>query len=232
MEAAIAAPLSVAQAGRARALIARWQAAGLSKYNHAAEYVGPLPERYVLVAEQCFGYLSVAGGLADAASFALMLEAALAEFPQHMALVKVHPDVLTGGKRGYFSADMLAHPRIRLIGDGCHPVRLIRGAAAVFAVTSLIGFEALLHGRALRCFGMPFYAGWGLSEDHLPPPPRRRGVLLEALVHAAFITLTRYVDPASGAQWSVEQAIAYAAAARAALLAGLADLAPPRISAA
>ncbi|MGJ7724790.1 capsular polysaccharide export protein, LipB/KpsS family [Escherichia coli] len=31
------------------------------------------------------------------------------------------------------------------------------------AMTSLSGFEALLHGKRVFCYGMPFYAGWGLT---------------------------------------------------------------------
>ena len=36
-----------------------------------------------------------------------------------------------------------------------------------------MGFEALLWGRPVHCFGMPFYAGWGLTQDRLVPPERR-----------------------------------------------------------
>ena len=216
MEATIATGPTAAEATRARALVGQWRASGLSKYNHAADYAGPLPARYVLVADQCHGDLSVGMGLANAASFAAMLTAALTEYPDHLVLVKTHPDVLARQARGWFSADQLPHPRIRLIADGCHPVRLVRDATAVYTVTSLIGFEALLHGRPLRCFGMPFYAGWGLSADWLAPPPRRHPASLEALVHGAFVALARHVDPASGRLWSAEQAIAHAAQARAA----------------
>lgn len=218
MEATIAAPLSPAQTLRARALVATWQASGLSKYNHAADHAGPLPARYVLVADQCHGDLSVTYGQAGAASFATMLRAALADYPDHQLLVKTHPDVLTHRRRGWFDPAALAHPRIRLIGDGSHPVRLIQHASAVYTVTSLIGFEALLHGRPLRCFGLPFYAGWGLSEDWLPAPQRRGSAPLEALVHAALVALARYVDPASGQLWSAEAALAHATRARTALL--------------
>jgi capsular polysaccharide export protein len=42
---------------------------------------------------------------------------------------------------------------------------------------------------------MPFYAGWGLTVDDLPPPPRRGKVSLEAIVHAALVDYPRYIDP-------------------------------------
>ncbi|MDE2303324.1 MAG: hypothetical protein KGK11_12275 [Sphingomonadales bacterium] len=218
MERAIAAGVTAPEAARALAIAAAWADAGLSKYNHAPAWEQQLPERYVLVADQCFGDLSVAGGLADARSFAAMLDAALAEWPGLPVLVKLHPEVAAGRRRGYLDGAALADPRLTLIGEECHPVTLVAGAAAIYAVSSLIGFEGLLHGRPVRCFGMPFYAGWGLTGDALPAPSRRGAASLAALVHAAFVALPRYVDPASGARCEAEQAIARAALDRAALL--------------
>jgi capsular polysaccharide export protein len=59
----------------------------------------------------------------------------------------------------------------------CHPAGLIAGARAIYTLTSLIGFEGLIWGRPVRCFAMPFYAGWGLTQDEMPAParPRRPG---------------------------------------------------------
>ncbi len=215
MEQVIAQGVGDAQAERARSLIAAWQAGGVSKYNHAPEYDGELPDSYVLVADQTYGDLSVAAGMAEQASFEEMLQAALDENPSDPVLVKIHPDVLTHQKRGWISEHMLKHPRIRLIGDGSHPVRLLKHASAVYAVTSLVGFEALLWNRPVRCFGMPFYAGWGLTKDALPTPSRRGQARLEDVVHAAFVAQARYVDPRNGSLCQAEQAISYMAEQRA-----------------
>ncbi|WP_337222991.1 hypothetical protein, partial [Vibrio alginolyticus] len=38
-------------------------------------------------------------------------------------------------------------------------------ADRVFVVTSQAGFDALLRGKDVWCFGAPFYAGWGLTHD-------------------------------------------------------------------
>lgn len=219
MEQAIAGGIDAESACRARAIAAAWCTAGLSKYNHAPHFTGILPKRYVLVADQCHGDLSVQRGLADAASFGAMVTAALGENPDCTVLVKVHPDVVSGRRSGYIPDSALADPRVQVVATDCHPLRLVAGAEAVYAVTSLLGFEALMHGKRVRCFGMPFYAGWGLTEDAPKPPSRRRSAPLEALVHAAFVTVPRYVDPGSGEICEVEAAIASASRARSELLA-------------
>jgi capsular polysaccharide export protein len=161
--------------------------------------------------------------MADAASFQAMITAALIENPDCQVLLKVHPDVFTHRKRGWLPTDpQWPDPdwngRVTVIGSDCHAVRLLRHARAVYAVTSLMGFEALMWGKPVRCFGMPFYGGWGLTVDELPPLARRPQVGIEALVHAVLVECSRYVDPASGRRWQVEEAIAHVAAGRRALL--------------
>ena len=220
MEAVIAAGTTAGEATRARALIAAWCEARLSKYNHAPETAplhggGP----FVLVADQCRNDLSVTGGLADGASFAAMLEAALGGNPDCRVLVKLHPDMLTHQRQGYFPLAALDHPRITVISADCHAAGLVAEARAVYTVTSLIGFEGLLWGKPVHCFGMPFYAGWGLTRDAIPAPARRGAARIEDLVHAAFVVLARYADPASGLAWEPEQTIQHAARGRAQLLA-------------
>jgi capsular polysaccharide export protein len=71
-------------------------------------------------------------------------------------------------------------------------------------MTSLSGFEALLHGRAVHCYGAPFYAGWGLTVDHVPLPQRRRRLRLDDLVFAAMLCYPRYVLPGSPGLVSAE----------------------------
>ena len=195
MEQLIAAPITAAEADRARALQRLWREQRLSKVNPPVEAEAP-QEPYVLVVDQSAGDRSIALGLADASCFQRMLQAALAEQPDCMVVLKVHPDVISGRARGHFNAQDLAHPRVRLSADGGHPGQLLERALAVYVVTSQMGFEALLWGRPVHCFGMPFYGGWGLTHDRIVAPARRRrGASLEALVHAALVGSCRCIDP-------------------------------------
>jgi capsular polysaccharide export protein len=169
----------------------------------------------VLVSDQTFGDASIRHGAASPGSFQRMLQAALSENPDATVMVKIHPDVFARRKRGYFSvAALRSTPRVQVLGEDVHPVSLIEGAEAIYAVTSQIGFEGLLWGKRVRTFGMPFYAGWGLTHDDVPAPDRRRRVPLESLVHAALVKYPRYLDPETGTRCDPERLIEWMGAQR------------------
>ncbi len=215
LERLIAARLSVEEEARTRALISSWRSAPVSKYNHARDYDNALPGRYVLVADQTVGDASIRRGLADETTFQRMLDAALAENPDHTVVVKCHPDIYTRRKRGHFDAHTLARDaRIQVIASDCHPAQLIERADAVYVVTSQIGFEALLFGKRTRVFGMPFYAGWGLTRDELSAPNRRGTATLDQLVHATLVAYPRYLDPETNELCEVERVLAHIALQR------------------
>jgi len=51
----------------------------------------------------------------------------------------------------------------------------------------------------VTCYGMPFYAGWGLTDDRRPTPARRSAEpTLAQLVHACLIGYPRYFDSKTG----------------------------------
>ena len=211
LEALVRAGHDAAQQARGEALARQWRTARVSKYNHAPEAVVPhAGEPCVLVVDQTRGDASIHCGLADERSFRRMLEAALDEHPRLPVLLKVHPDVVAGRKRGHFEDLGAAASRVHVLATDAHPPSLLESAQAVYTVTSQMGFEALLWGRPVRSFGMPFYAGWGLTGDDLPAPARRatpQPVALAGLVHAALIDYPRYLEPDTGRRCEAERLI-------------------------
>jgi capsular polysaccharide export protein len=208
LELLITKPLTEDQRLRARSLMAAWRAAGVSKYNYARDYTHVLPVRYVLAVDQVRGDASIRYGLADAASFQRMLDAALTENPECTVLLKIHPEVMSGRKQGHFDwADLARNTRVMLLAEDVHPVTLITNAEAVYCVTSQIGFEGLLWSKPVYTFGMPFYAGWGLTQDELSAPSRRKPVTVENLVYAALIAYPRYIDPETATRCEPERLI-------------------------
>lgn len=215
LEHLIAKSLTADECDRARAVLTAWTNGRVSKYNYATDSVDTFPERYVLLADQTWGDASISYGMADASTFQRMLHAALAENPDCTVLLKVHPEVMAGRKRGHFDLEATSRlPRVQVIGQDIHPVNLIEHAEALYTATSQMGFEGLLWGKPVRTFGMPFYAGWGLTHDELPAPGRRAPVPLENLVHAALIEYPRYIDPETGRRCEVERVIEWMALQR------------------
>jgi len=175
----------------------------LSKYNHADELRLPLPidaRQRVLVVDQTRGDMAVQLGGGDQASFDAMLRAAQDEHPEAEIWVKTHPDVLAGKKRGYLEHLPTA---VRLIAADADPLPLLRQFHTVYCVTSHMGFEALVAGCKVVCFGMPWYAGWGLCDDRHPgmaqlKARRPQARTLEQLFHAAYLRYARYIQPETG----------------------------------
>ena len=77
----------------------------------------------------------------------------------------------------------------------------------VHTMTSLTGFEALLRGKRVTCYGLPFYAGWGLTNDKLICARRTRSHSVESLAYFALIEYPTYVDPITRKTMTAEQAV-------------------------
>lgn len=78
---------------------------------------------------------------------------------------------------------------------------------SVYVVTSQLGFEALLHQCPIVCFGVPFYSGWGLTDDRTPCQRRQQQHSIEGLFAAACLKYTRYIDPETGSPCKLEALI-------------------------
>jgi capsular polysaccharide export protein len=176
----------------------------LSKYNHTPDilknsfFVEDATFQRVLVVDQTIGDMSVKYGSATTRTFIQMLSAALAENPQATIYVKTHPEVSSGKKCGYL-ASVQNSERVVVLREAVNPINLISEMDKVYVVTSGMGFEALMVGKPVICFGVPWYAGWGLTDDRVIDSPawarRTRKRTIDELFAAAYIHYTRYLDP-------------------------------------
>ncbi len=169
----------------------------LSKYNNGRDRLpielGPKPRGIVLLIDQTFGDASIAGALANAADFIRMAEAAIAENPGAMLIAKLHPEVVAGTKRGYLS-QLVGRPGIHVLTENVNPWALLDLRPKVYTVSSQLGFEALMAGCPVVCFGVPFYAGWGLTDDRQAVPRRTRRCTRDELAAAVYVRYSRYFD--------------------------------------
>ncbi len=197
---------------RAAAGLARLRRLRLSKYNHAPALdetgLGLPPRRAdrprVLVIDQTRGDRSITGGLARTATFGSMLTAAIDENPGAVILIKTHPAVIAGRRQGHFAAGT---PGALVIRKPVNPWSLLERVDRVYTVSSLMGFEAVLAGLPVTCFGMPFYAGWGITTDRVTCPRRTRQRDVLDVFAAAYLLYARYVDPAGGGALSFERGL-------------------------
>ena len=201
------------RAGRAIETIV---AKDLSKYNFAPSKPAGwlraslgLPEGAfcVLLIDQTRGDASVRLGGANETSFERMYADARARHPEAAIVIKTHPDVIAGKKEGYLTAFSKDEKGVYLLTEETSPLSLIREVDEVCAVTSQMGFEALFLQKSVHLYGIPFYAGWGLTTDHAVPPARRTSRSLRAVFAAAYLKLSRYVNPVTGKRITLEEAL-------------------------
>jgi capsular polysaccharide export protein len=186
----------------------------LSKYNNSpAVNLGEKSKPRILLIDQTAGDASIEYGLASAESFAQMLECALKENPDADILIKTHPDVVSGKKSGHFSNASM-HERVTIIQQDINPISLLEQADKVYVVSSQMGFEALMLCKPVVCFGVPFYAGWGLTDDRMPVERRNMKRSMEQVFAATYILYSRYIDPHSGMSTSIESVIDHLALQR------------------
>ena len=193
---------------RARHCIELLQRHRLSKYNRAPDTPVEWPDarRRVLVVDQTEGDAAISFGGATAQSFEQMLDSAEREHPQAEICVKVHPDVIAGKKQGHL-AELARGRGCLLLADDISPWALLDAVDDVYVVTSQFGFDALLAGKKVHCFGLPFYAGWGLTEDRQECARRGQKRSLEQVFCAAYLRYSRYINPYTGQRCELEDTI-------------------------
>lgn len=175
---------------------------GLTKYNLGSMVwkrsgAAANGRAVVLVAGQVERDASVVCGAGAIATNLQLLRAVRADRPDAWLLFKPHPDLLAGLRSGEaLDADLRACCD-EIVTD-CAMGPLLEAVDEVHVMTSLAGFEALLRGKAVTTYGMPFYAGWGMTRDLGMAPAvasrRQRRRQLDELVAAALILYPLYVD--------------------------------------
>jgi len=188
----------------------------ISKYNYSQvldlDFRSP-GKRTILIVDQKAGDMSIKYGAASDESFRLMLDTAL-ELNEVEIVIKQHPCAINGDdKQAHYTEAFLGtiaqRENVHLIGFDVNPYSLINAVDEVWVVSSGMGFEALMAGKPVRCFGVPFYAGWGLTEDCVDCERRSRNRSLEEVFHVFYVMLTRYVHPDTGEPAEIETIINY-----------------------
>ncbi|EEU6980080.1 capsular polysaccharide biosynthesis protein [Campylobacter jejuni] len=184
----------IKQAKKAIELIKKYK---ISKYNNNLDIPDDYfqkDEKRVLIITQTANDASLEFGLAKGFKTVDMIKDAIKENPKSKIYIKIHPDVLSGKKQSDLDINSLPKECI-LITENFNPVALLEFFDKVYTKTSGMGFEALMQECECICYGMPFYAGWGLTKDKLECKRRMQKRSLEEVFYAAYILYSEYFNP-------------------------------------
>lgn len=181
----------LSRAARLRAQIIRF---GLTKYNlgrRRPTWQAPIGKRIALVPGQVADDASIRLGTRTISTADALLREVRARLPDAYIVYKPHPDVLSGNRNGLVDAERLAD----VVDIDSDLISLIDAADEVHTLSSLAGFDALLRGKAVFTYGLPFYAGWGLTHDAVTPMPwRKRSLSLDMLTAGVLLRYPIYWD--------------------------------------
>ena len=183
-------------ARRAIELIKRYE---VSKYNGRFDDLSVIPNfdresKKILIIAQTHGDASLEYGLGNSYTTDQIIQTAIAENPDAEIYIKIHPDVLSGKKKSDIDVTSLGG-RVKVITQNINPIALLKQFDKVYTKTSGMGFEALLCGCECVCFGMPYYAGWGVTNDRTTCSRRVKKRTVEEIFAAAYILYTHYTNP-------------------------------------
>ena len=150
-------------------------------------------QRVILVMGQVETDASLRLGEHSIRSNLALLKAVCQSHADAYIVYKPHPEVWARMKaQGQSPKDL------QLWCDECVPdvplAQLLPKVNEVHVMTSLAGFEALMRGKKVCCYGQAFYAGWGLTSDMVPMPSRPRQLSVDELVAGALFCYPGYMS--------------------------------------
>lgn len=184
---------------------------GLTKYNVGTrQWKRPLQAKQkevVLVPGQVETDASIRFGAPGISTNLALLRSAREAHPDAWLIYKPHPDVVAKLRAMGVQEDLAWKWCDQILTD-VSMGSLLQDVDVVHVLTSLTGFEALLREKKVICHGLPFYAGWGLTNDICPIPRRSRKLTIDHLVAVALRDYPVYLSRAAGKLCPPEQALA------------------------
>lgn len=167
----------------------------ISKYNTSEHIELNLPKdkTKILVSGQVQDDASIRFG-ANGMTNLELLKQVKNDNPNAHIIFKPHPDVLSGNRVGNVPENEALKYCDEIMID-VSMSSVLQAIDEVHTMTSLTGFEGLLYGKKVFTYGMPFFAGWGLTHDKITCKRRKRKLKLDELIAATYILYPTYIHP-------------------------------------
>jgi capsular polysaccharide export protein len=195
---------------RARQFVETIRLFGITKYNVGTNDSDIPKFRHthpiILVPGQVEDDASILLGTSEICNNLQLLQVTRDLNPRAWIIYKPHPDLQFTKKHLRIPQDKL-FPIADEIVMNASISSLLQRVDSIYTLTSLTGFEAILYGKEVHCFGLPFYAGWKITHDILSCPRRGRQRTLEELVAATYIDYPRYYHWDENKRCEVEEVL-------------------------
>ncbi|MFY0642109.1 MAG: capsular polysaccharide biosynthesis protein [Bermanella sp.] len=184
---------------RAANLLAQLRESNITKYNvesssDVTQFVAQANgKEIVLVTGQFQQDLSMQFGAENIRDNLTLLQQVKADFPYAYIIYKEHPDVYSGVRPGRIDESQVFQYADAYVTD-TSLTDLFGITQRLCTICSLAGFEALTRGIAVTTYGLPFYAGWGLTDDKCDFPRRTHMRTIEELAYIVLVLYGRYVN--------------------------------------
>lgn len=182
--------------------------ANIGKYNvgNAGFQLSVTNKKTILVPGQVEGDASIRFGSPQINRNVDLLQKVRELNPDAYIIYKPHPDVVSGNRQGFVPHEQAVKFTDEIV-ENANILDCINQVDEVHTMTSLAGFEALLRGKIVHCYGLPFYSNWGLTQDHISLTRRSRKLCIEELIAAVLVYYPQYVDPEKRTMIDAKQAI-------------------------
>ncbi len=132
--------------------------------------------------------------MASEKTFFEMISAAKKNHPGAAFFLLEPKTVRSDKKKGYLRKVAEANG-VQVLQNDVSSISILSQADVVYTVASQLGLDAIFLGKKIYCFGMPFYAGWGLTKDSIKLDRRNVKRSREEIFAAFCLFMTRYRHP-------------------------------------
>ena len=190
----------------------------LTKYNSANLVSEAADQRIkirgrVAILGQVDSDASIRFGNIDKWSHEELIKLAKYENPEADIIYRPHPDIFNSYQKSKFKSKRVKN-LCRIVNPEEPLAEFLGSIDHVYTITSLGGFDALIRGIKVTCVGVPFYAGWGLTDDRAIVKKRNRKISLEELFAGAHLIYPRYLADVNNQKTGLTAALFRIAAER------------------